>query len=123
MFVLSDNFGALATHHLKSCESFFGVHGYPSRESGNTLIDGSSLANLLFLHVLYVLRMRRGLNYEYVLVSKKQAAPETAVAIRRFLHWASAPDEANAKLLDDAQFIPLPPHIWVLTYDQIEQIR
>jgi phosphate transport system substrate-binding protein len=62
-------------------------------------------------------------NYEYVIVSKKQTAPETAAAMRRFLHWASAPDEANAKLLDDAQFIPLPPHIWVLTYDQIEQIR
>ena len=62
-------------------------------------------------------------NYEYVIVSKKQANPEMAAGIRRFLHWASAPDEANAKYLDDAHFIPLPPHIWVLTYDQIETIR
>ena len=62
-------------------------------------------------------------NYEYVIVSKKQAAPETAAVMRRFLHWASAPDETNAKWLDDAQFIALPPHIWVLTYDQIEAIR
>ncbi len=32
LFVFPDNFGALATHHLKSFESFLGVHGFPSRE-------------------------------------------------------------------------------------------
>jgi phosphate transport system substrate-binding protein len=62
-------------------------------------------------------------NYEYAIVSKKQATPEIAAALRRFLHWASAPDETNAKWLDAAGFIPLPAHIWVLTHDQIEQIR
>jgi phosphate transport system substrate-binding protein len=62
-------------------------------------------------------------NYEYVIVSKKQPAPATAAAIRRFLHWASAPDEANGKLLDDARFIALPAHIWVLTSDQIDAIQ
>ncbi|WP_413987895.1 phosphate ABC transporter substrate-binding protein PstS [Labrys okinawensis] len=62
-------------------------------------------------------------NYEYAIVSTKQANPDVATAMRRFLHWASAPDETNQKYLDDAHFIALPPHVWVLTYDQIEAIQ
>ncbi len=62
-------------------------------------------------------------NYEYAVVSTKQANPETAAALRKFLLWAIAPDEANEKPLDDAHFIALPAHIWVLSHDQIETIK
>ncbi|MBV8103483.1 MAG: phosphate ABC transporter substrate-binding protein PstS [Hyphomicrobiales bacterium] len=63
------------------------------------------------------------INYEYAIVSTKQADAGTAAAIRKFLHWATAPDETNQKYLDDAHFIALPAHIWVLSYDQIEKIK
>jgi phosphate transport system substrate-binding protein len=62
-------------------------------------------------------------NYEYAMVSTRQASPEIAKAIRRFMHWAIAPDEINEKYLNDAHFIGLPAHIWVLSHDQIERIR
>ena len=62
-------------------------------------------------------------NYEYAIVSTKQADPATATAIRKFLLWAIAPDEANEKYLDDAHFIALPAHIWVLSHDQIGMIK
>jgi phosphate transport system substrate-binding protein len=62
-------------------------------------------------------------NYEYAIVSTKQADPATATAIRKFLLWAIAPDEANEKFLEDAHFIALPAHIWVLSHDQIETIK
>jgi phosphate transport system substrate-binding protein len=63
------------------------------------------------------------INYEYAVVSMRQPNPATAEALRRFLQWAVAPDEANEKYLADAHFIPLPAHIWVLSHDQIERIR
>jgi phosphate transport system substrate-binding protein len=63
------------------------------------------------------------INYEYAIVSTRQANPEIANAIRKFLHWAIAPDETNAKYLEDAHFIALPAHIWVLSHDQIEMIN
>jgi phosphate transport system substrate-binding protein len=63
------------------------------------------------------------INYEYAIVSTKQANPATARAIRKFLLWAIAPDEANEKYLDQAHFIALPAHIWVLSHDQIEMIK
>jgi phosphate transport system substrate-binding protein len=62
-------------------------------------------------------------NYEYAIVSTKQANPEIAKAVKRFLLWAIAPDEANEKYLEDAHFIPLPAHVWVLSHDQIEMIK
>jgi phosphate transport system substrate-binding protein len=62
-------------------------------------------------------------NYEYAIVSVKQANPVTAASIRKFLLWAIAPDEANEKYLDDAHFIALPAHIWVLSHDQIAAIK
>jgi phosphate transport system substrate-binding protein len=63
------------------------------------------------------------INYEYAIVATKQSNPAIAAAMRRFLHWATAPDEANDKYLADAHFIPLPAHIWVLSHDQIDTIR
>lgn len=62
-------------------------------------------------------------NYEYAVVSTKQPNPATAAAIRKFLLWAIAPDETNEKYLDEAHFIALPAHIWVLSHDQIETIK
>jgi phosphate transport system substrate-binding protein len=63
------------------------------------------------------------INYEYAIVSARQANPATADALRRFLLWAIAPDETNEKYLQDAHFIPLPAPIWVLSYGQIQKIR
>jgi len=63
------------------------------------------------------------INYEYAIVSTKQPSAATAAAIRKFLLWAIAPDETNQKYLDDAHFIALPAHIWVLSHDQIETIK
>jgi phosphate transport system substrate-binding protein len=63
------------------------------------------------------------INYEYAIVSTKQANPEMAAAMRKFLLWAIAPDETNEHYLDDAHFIALPAHIWVLSHDQIETIK
>jgi phosphate transport system substrate-binding protein len=63
------------------------------------------------------------INYEYAIVSTKQANPAIAAAIRKFLLWAIAPDETNEKYLEDTHFIPLPAHIWVLSHDQIEMIK
>ena len=63
------------------------------------------------------------INYDYAVVSKKQPSPETAAALRSFLLWAIAPDETNAQYLADAHFVPLPAHVWVLSHDQIEEIK
>ena len=62
-------------------------------------------------------------NYEYAIVSTKQADAATAAALRKFLFWATAPDETNDKYLAEAHFIPLPAHIWALSHDQIEMIK
>jgi phosphate transport system substrate-binding protein len=62
-------------------------------------------------------------NYEYAVVSTKQANAAIAAALRRFLLWAIAPDETNEKYFEDAHFIPLPAHTWVLSHDQIETIQ
>ena len=64
------------------------------------------------------------INYEYAVVfPPSRQNPAIAAAIRRFLLWAIAPDETNEKYLQDAHFIPLPAHIWVLSYDQIQSIK
>lgn len=62
-------------------------------------------------------------NYEYAIVSKNQANPAVAEAMRKFLLWAIAPDETNDKYIKDEHFIPLPAHIWVLSHDQIMTIN
>jgi phosphate transport system substrate-binding protein len=63
------------------------------------------------------------INYEYAIVSTKQTTPMIAAALRKFLLWAIAPSETNQVYLDDAHFIALPAHIWVLSHDQIEMIN
>lgn len=62
-------------------------------------------------------------NYEYAILRIKQANPAIATALRKFLLWAIAPDETNQGYLDQAHFIALPAHIWVLSHDQIESIK
>lgn len=62
-------------------------------------------------------------NYEYAVVSTRQADPATAAAIRRFLLWTIVPSEDNEAWLTGAHFIPLPPHIWELSQAQIQSIR
>ena len=62
------------------------------------------------------------INYEYAIVSRKQASPEVATAMRQFLQWAVAPDEHNASYIAAEHFIPLPAHIWVKSHDQIKAI-
>lgn len=63
------------------------------------------------------------INYEYAMVSTKQTNLQMAMALRKFLLWTIAPDETNQKFLDDAHFIALPAHTWVLSHDQIEMIK
>ena len=62
-------------------------------------------------------------NYEYAIVSTKQASPVVAAAIRRFLLWTIVPSEDNEAYLDTVHFIPLPPHTWELSQAQIQTIR
>jgi phosphate transport system substrate-binding protein len=52
------------------------------------------------------------INYEYAILSNKQADPATAAAIRKFLLWTIVPSETNEGYLDRVHFIALPPHIW-----------
>jgi phosphate transport system substrate-binding protein len=62
-------------------------------------------------------------NYEYAVVSTKQADPATAAALRGFLLWSIVPSETNEAYLDTVHFIPLPPHTWELSQAQIQSIR
>jgi len=64
------------------------------------------------------------INYEYAVVSTRQADPQTAAAIRRFLLWAIAVDGGNSrKYLDAVGFIPLPDFIRALSEKQINRIQ
>jgi phosphate transport system substrate-binding protein len=62
-------------------------------------------------------------NYEYAIVSAKQADAATAAAIRKFLLWSIVPSETNESYLDSVHFIALPPHIWELSQTQIQTIH
>jgi phosphate transport system substrate-binding protein len=60
------------------------------------------------------------INYEYAIVSKRQADDATAEAVREFLLWAIAADGGNApKYLDAVGFIPLPDFIRGLSEAQV----
>jgi hypothetical protein len=43
-------------------------------------------------------------------VSTKQANPDVAAALRRFLLWTIKPSEINEGYLERVHFVPLPPH-------------
>jgi phosphate transport system substrate-binding protein len=63
------------------------------------------------------------INYEYAIVSIKQADAATSAAIRKFLLWSIVPSETNESYLDSVHFIALPPHVWALSQDQIQTIK
>jgi phosphate transport system substrate-binding protein len=64
------------------------------------------------------------INYEYAVVSIRQANPETAKALREFLLWAISLTGGNApKYLDAVGFIPLPDFIRALSQKQIDLIK
>jgi phosphate transport system substrate-binding protein len=64
------------------------------------------------------------INYEYMVVSTKQADPQTAEALRHFLLWAISAEGGNApKYLDTVGFIPLPTFIRALSENQIDRIK
>jgi phosphate transport system substrate-binding protein len=63
------------------------------------------------------------INYEYVVVSKKQPDAATADALRHFLLWAVSLQGGNAsKYLDQVGFIPLPDFVRALSEKQIQKI-
>lgn len=64
------------------------------------------------------------INYEYLVVSKRQPDAQTAAALRQFLLWAVSLQGGNAsKYLDSVGFIPLPDFIRALSEKQIALIR
>ncbi|MGA7787227.1 MAG: phosphate ABC transporter substrate-binding protein PstS [Xanthobacteraceae bacterium] len=64
------------------------------------------------------------INYEYAIVSKKQADAATADALRTFLLWSISEIGGNApKYLDAVGFIPLPNFIRGLSEAQIAKIK
>jgi phosphate transport system substrate-binding protein len=64
------------------------------------------------------------INYEYAVVSTRQANKEVAEAVRGFLLWANSPLGGNtSKYLDAVHFIPLPDFIRALNEKQIRRIQ
>jgi phosphate transport system substrate-binding protein len=63
------------------------------------------------------------INYEYAIVSAKQADSATAAAVRNFLLWTIVPGETNEGYLNSVHFIALPPHVWELSQAQIQMIK
>jgi phosphate transport system substrate-binding protein len=63
------------------------------------------------------------INYEYAVVSTKQADPAVATAIRNFLTWSIVPSDTNQGYLDTVHFIALPPQVWALSEAQIESVK
>jgi phosphate transport system substrate-binding protein len=63
-------------------------------------------------------------NYEYAIVSTKQANPAAAAAMRKFLLWSIATCDGNAKNdLAAVHFIALPDYTRALSEVQIAKIR
>jgi phosphate transport system substrate-binding protein len=64
------------------------------------------------------------INYEYAIVSKKQANAMMAEAVRRFLLWAISTEDGNAPhYLNTVGFIPLPDFIRALSEAQIALVQ
>ncbi len=64
------------------------------------------------------------INYEYAVVSTRQADSRKAAALRGFLLWAVSLQGGNAsKYLDAVGFIPLPDFIRALSENQITSIK
>jgi phosphate transport system substrate-binding protein len=64
------------------------------------------------------------INYEYAMVSERQANAQLAAAIRQFLLWCIAPQNGSAaSFLRPVHFIPLPTTIRALSEIQIAKIQ
>lgn len=64
------------------------------------------------------------INYEYAIVSKKQASPEMAAALRKFFTWAISPEGGNAPhFIEAVHFVPLPEPVVKLSAAQIAEIK
>lgn len=64
------------------------------------------------------------INYEYAVVSTRQANPQVASAISKFLLWSVSPQGGNAaSFLDPVHFIALPTSIRALSEIQIAKIQ
>jgi phosphate transport system substrate-binding protein len=64
------------------------------------------------------------INYEYAIVTEKQANPQVAAAISNFLLWCISPQGGNAgSLLDPVHFIALPTAIRARSEIQIAKIQ
>ena len=64
------------------------------------------------------------INYEYAVVSQKQASPQVATAISNFLLWCISPQGGSAaSMLDPVHFIPLPTAIRARSEIQIAKIQ
>jgi phosphate transport system substrate-binding protein len=64
------------------------------------------------------------INYEYAIVSKTQAKPEVAAAMKKFLNWAIDPKGGNAPhFITAVNFVPLPDSAAELSRKQIAEIH
>ncbi|MGE4530409.1 MAG: phosphate ABC transporter substrate-binding protein PstS [Acidithiobacillus sp.] len=64
------------------------------------------------------------INYEYAIVSKKQAKPEVAAAMKKFLNWAIDSKGGNAPhFITAVNFVPLPESAAALSRKQIAEIQ
>jgi phosphate transport system substrate-binding protein len=64
------------------------------------------------------------INYEYAILNSAQPQQQTAVAIKRFLGWAIAPNGGNAPhFMKAVGFVPLPHAIEVMSREQIDKIH
>lgn len=61
------------------------------------------------------------INYEYVIVSKKQSSPAVASALKAFLHW-TLNDGSTSDFLAPVNFEPLPARVKTLSEAQIASI-
>ncbi|GLV14665.1 phosphate-binding protein PstS 1 [Alicyclobacillus hesperidum] len=64
------------------------------------------------------------INFEYVIVNRKQPDTDTATMLKDFLQWAISPSGGQqAKYMTPVNFLPLPPSISALSKAQIDHIH
>jgi phosphate transport system substrate-binding protein len=64
------------------------------------------------------------INYEYVMVNRRQPSGDTAAALRKLFTWAINSRGGNApRFMNQVHFVPLPAPITKLTAAQITEIQ
>ena len=64
------------------------------------------------------------INYEYVMVNRKQPSAGMAAALRKFFNWAIRADGGNAPhFMNEVHFVPLPAPVVKLSAAQIAEIQ